>query len=159
LTASLIGLACSSDPRDATGNLGGAAGSTATPNGGVSSGTGAGNTTANVGGATSLGTNAGGAANAGGSGAGTSGGAESGSSGAASFSLLFRDDFDSLDSSRWKLMTHSWTGNLAKFSAKSASVANGELSIALLEAPQGTVDGGETKPYLGAEVRSRATIT
>ncbi|MGC4066630.1 MAG: glycoside hydrolase family 16 protein [Polyangiaceae bacterium] len=155
--ASLIGVACSSEPSN--DNLAGVGGSTVTTNGGASSGTGFGTTTANVGGATSLGTNAGGAANVGGSGAGTSGGATSASNGTGAFSLLFRDDFDSLEPSRWKLMTHSWSGNLAKFSAKSASVANGELSIALLEAPQGTVDGGETKPYLGAEVRSVATLT
>lgn len=90
-------------------------------------------------------------------GGGSGGGA--GTMGNGSFSLLFRDEFDTLDKTRWQLMTHSWSGNLAKFSAESASVTNGELSIKLLSAPDGTVDSGETKPYLGAEVRSVATLT
>lgn len=75
------------------------------------------------------------------------------------FSLLFRDDFDTLDTSRWQLMTHSWGGNLALFSTQSPSVENGQLSLRLLDAPAGTMDGGEVKPFLGAEVRSRATLT
>jgi hypothetical protein len=150
--ASLISFACSSDPSDSGGTG-------TTGNGGAASSTGTGTSTANVGGATSIvSSNVGGAANVGGSDVGTSGGATGVSSGAGAFSLLFRDDFETLDTKRWKLMTHSWEGNLAKFAAKSASVADGELSIALLEAPAGTVDGGETKPYLGAEVRSVATL-
>lgn len=33
------------------------------------------------------------------------------------------------------------------------------MHITLVEAPEGTVDGGEAKPYLGAEVRSKDAIT
>jgi beta-glucanase (GH16 family) len=75
------------------------------------------------------------------------------------FTLLFHDDFTTLDSSRWQLMTHSWSGNLAKFSSQAATVENDSLVLRLLPAPEGTVDGGETKPFLGAEVRSRETLT
>ena len=57
------------------------------------------------------------------------------------FSLLYRDDFDTLDSTRWQLMTHSWDSNLALFSASSAAVEDGALVIRLLPAPNGTVDG------------------
>jgi beta-glucanase (GH16 family) len=76
------------------------------------------------------------------------------------FELVFRDDFDTLDLTRWQLMTHSWDTNLALFSAQSATVQGGVLGLRLLPAPDGTVDDqGVAKPYLGAEVRSRDTIT
>lgn len=75
------------------------------------------------------------------------------------FELLFRDDFDALDESRWQLMTHSWETNLALFSSESVSVEGGEMSITILEAPPGTTDGNDEKPYLGAEVRSVDTLT
>lgn len=75
------------------------------------------------------------------------------------FRLLFRDDFDTLDTARWQLMTHSWGGNLALFSKESPIAENGELSLRLLSAPEGTTDQGEEKSFLGAEVRSRDTLT
>jgi len=79
---------------------------------------------------------------------------------AADFKLLFRDDFDSLDPSRWQLMTHSWDTNLALFSKEAASIEEGMLRITLTPAPAGTVDDtGQTKSFLGAEVRSLATLT
>ena len=57
-------------------------------------------------------------------------------------------------------MTHSWDGNLAVFSDESVTVADGQLSITLLEAPEGTTDDtGAEKMFLGAEVRSKDTIT
>jgi beta-glucanase (GH16 family) len=76
------------------------------------------------------------------------------------FSLLFRDDFEQLDSTRWQVMTHSWDTNLALFSANSVAVEDGSLVLSLLPAPEGTVDStGAAKPYFGAEVRSRDTLT
>jgi len=84
----------------------------------------------------------------------------SGSAGDDAFALLYRDDFDTLDQSRWQLMTHSWGSNLALFSSQAASIENGALVIRLLPAPDGTVDPeGAAKPFLGAEVRSRDTLT
>jgi beta-glucanase (GH16 family) len=80
--------------------------------------------------------------------------------GSGSFTLLYRDNFETLDQARWQLMTHSWASNLALFSSQTASVENGVLSIRLLPAPMGTVDStGAAKPFLGAEVRSRDTLT
>jgi endo-1,3-1,4-beta-glycanase ExoK len=105
------------------------------------------------------------AANAGataGGGAGVAVGGSAGSAAGASgqFSLLYRDDFEQLDSSRWQLMTHSWDTNLALFSDKTASIEDGQLVISLLPAPEGTVDSSnQPKPYLGAEVRSFDTLT
>lgn len=86
-------------------------------------------------------------------------GTGSGSDEVEPFRLLFRDDFDTLDTTRWQLMTHSWGGNLALFSTQSPLVENGELKLRLLAAPEGTTDQGEEKPFLGAEVRSRDTLT
>jgi len=99
-----------------------------------------------------------------GSGAGSSSaagaGSVAGSGPGGSFTLLYRDDFDTLDLMRWQLMTHSWDTNLALFSADTVSVAQGNLLIQLLPAQSGTVDdSGQPKSFLGAEVRSRDTLT
>ncbi len=80
------------------------------------------------------------------------------SSSKADFSLVFRDDFNSFDSSRWQLMTHSWPGNLAVFSPDTVSVRDGVMILRLDSAPDGTVVDGEIKPFLGAEVRSYESI-
>jgi beta-glucanase (GH16 family) len=75
------------------------------------------------------------------------------------FELLFRDEFDALDQTRWQLMTHSWDSNLALFATTPVTIENGSLVTRLLPAPQGTVDsGGVPKQFLGAEVRSRDTL-
>jgi endo-1,3-1,4-beta-glycanase ExoK len=75
------------------------------------------------------------------------------------FQLLFRDDFDSLDTNRWQLMTHSWESNLALFSADSVAVADGQMTLTLLDAPNGTSDDtGAQKQFFGAEVRSVAAV-
>jgi endo-1,3-1,4-beta-glycanase ExoK len=108
----------------------------------------------------------GGKPTSGGSGGGVLGGAAGVTDGGAGatamdrFTLLFRDEFESLDLSRWQVMTHSWEGNLALFSAQVVNVEAGLLAVRLQRAPEGTVDDtGATKPYLGAEVRSRDTLT
>jgi beta-glucanase (GH16 family) len=76
------------------------------------------------------------------------------------FALLFRDDFDTFDSARWQLMTHSWDSNLALFSTSAALIEEGTMRITLTPAPAGTVDdSGKAKSFLGAEVRSLATLT
>jgi endo-1,3-1,4-beta-glycanase ExoK len=76
------------------------------------------------------------------------------------FTLLYRDDFEQLDLTRWQIMTHSWDSNLALFSAQAVSNADGNLVISLKPAPDGTVDDqGAAKRFFGAEVRSRDTLT
>jgi endo-1,3-1,4-beta-glycanase ExoK len=78
----------------------------------------------------------------------------------ADFKLLFRDDFDTLDTTRWQLMTHSWDTNIALFSPSAALIEDGAMRITLTPAPEGTVDDmGKAKSFLGAEVRSVATLT
>lgn len=112
-------------------------------------------------GSTSGGTTGGGSASGGTTSGGTSTtGGSGGAAASGTFSLLYRDDFDTLDLTRWQLMTHSWPGNLALFSATPVKAENGQLSISLLPAPEGTVDDTNApKPYLGAEVRSLDTLT
>jgi len=122
------------------------------------------------------GVDSGGAANAGGAdiagSAGAAGAAGSagaagavGAAGAAAhaddqFTLRYRDDFETFDTARWQVMTHSWDTNLALFSQESVSVKDGHLVLALLPAPAGTVDSsGAAKSFLGAEVRSLDTLT
>ena len=144
-----------------TGVVGGSGGGGAlSGSGGVATQGGVGGTTSGAAGGGTAGGGTGGAAGTtsgtGGSNAGTAG---TGGAPAAAFSLVFRDDFDTLDLGRWQLMTHSWSGNIALFSATAATAANGMLRLALTPAPQGTVDDqGTPKSFLGAEVRSRQTL-
>ena len=112
-----------------------------------------------------------GTASAGGSGAAMAGNSAVGGNSAAGgntttppkeedFQLLFRDDFDTFDTARWQLMTHSWDTNLALFSTSAALIEDGTMRITLTPAPAGTVDSsGTAKAFLGAEVRSLATLT
>jgi beta-glucanase (GH16 family) len=83
-----------------------------------------------------------------------------GAAATGSFELLFRDDFDTLDTARWQLMTHSWEGNLSLFSTDAAAIEAGQLVISSTPAPEGTVDdSGTAKRFWGAEVRSLDTLT
>ncbi len=117
-----------------------------------------------VGGSGSAGVGGGvsGSAGVGGGLGGGAGLASNGGSGGTSdgFTLVFRDDFDALDSSRWQIMTHSWDTNLALFSDQAVAVNGGMLSLTLISAPTGTVNSnGVEKPYFGAEVRSLDTLS
>ena len=70
------------------------------------------------------------------------------------FRLAWQDDFDTLDLTRWQLMTHSWDTNLAQFSTENARVQDGVLQLALTSAANDAV-----KPFRGVELRSRQTLT
>ena len=98
-------------------------------------------------------------ASTGGSDGGT-GGIETGGSGdggpggtGGGFELAWEDQFDTVDLSRWELMTHSWEGNLAQFTAENATANGGILSLSLTSA------NDATKPFRGVEMRSRETLT
>ncbi|HLV22402.1 MAG TPA: family 16 glycosylhydrolase [Polyangiaceae bacterium] len=82
-------------------------------------------------------------------------GGASGGPGAApgSFELAWEDAFDTIDSTRWQLMTHSWDGNLAQFTGSNAEVNDGILSLAL------SAEDDPAKPFRGVEMRSRETLT
>lgn len=88
--------------------------------------------------------------------AGETSSATGGTAGAspATFTLAWQDEFDTLDSSLWQLMTHSWDGNLAQFSSSNTSIADGILSIHLTPEPTDTI-----KPYRGVELRSVRTLS
>jgi beta-glucanase (GH16 family) len=77
-----------------------------------------------------------------------------GATGPGSFTLAWEDNFDSLDSSRWSLMTHSWNGNLAQFSTSNTKFENGIASLMLTRA-----DNDTEKPFRGVEMRSTSTLT
>lgn len=77
-----------------------------------------------------------------------------GSSTSGEFQLSWADEFDTIDTSRWQPMTHSWEGNLAQFSAETVAATNGVLSLSLAAAADGS-----DKPYLGVEYRSLDTLT
>lgn len=68
------------------------------------------------------------------------------------FELAWEDPFDTVDLTRWQLMTHSWDGNLAQF-GDNATVSDGILSLSLTE------QSDPAKPYLGVEMRSVETLT
>lgn len=72
----------------------------------------------------------------------------------AVFELLWQDDFDAFDSTRWQLMTHSWDTNLAQFSGQNVRAQSGVASLQLTREPTDTV-----KPFRGVEMRSRETLT
>jgi beta-glucanase (GH16 family) len=77
-----------------------------------------------------------------------------GSSTSGEFQLSWVDEFDTVDTSRWEPMTHSWEGNLAQFASETVAASNGVLSLSLVQAPDGS-----GKPYLGVEYRSLDTLT
>ena len=77
-----------------------------------------------------------------------------GSSASGEFQLNWVDEFDTVDTTRWEPMTHSWDGNLAQFSIDTVAANNGVLSLSLVDAPEGA-----DKPYLGVEYRSLDTLT
>ncbi len=135
---------------------------TESPNGSSSAGGGGGQKAGSGGALVSDGASSGGVSESGGASSGVGGTISgTGGAGAGDFTLLFRDDFDggSLDTSRWQIMTHSWPGNLAKFSSQSVTVGEGMLTATLLEANPPVMDSGESKSFYGAEVRSVDTLT
>jgi endo-1,3-1,4-beta-glycanase ExoK len=74
--------------------------------------------------------------------------------GPGKFTLAWEDNFDSFDSKRWTLQTHTWNGNLAQFSVDNTKFQDGIASILLTRAENDTA-----KPYRGVEMRSKSTIT
>ena len=155
-------VACSSNSDPATGPslagapAGGGAADSAAGMAGLAAGVAG--AAAGIGGSAAGGSPSGGASAGGASAGGSSAGATAQSD--AGFTLLYRDDFERFDATRWQVMTHSWDTNLAVFSQQSVSVRDGRLELALLPAPTGTTDpDGAAKSFFGAEVRSVDTLT
>ena len=80
--------------------------------------------------------------------------ADAGGTNTGTFQLSWEDNFDTFDSSRWALQTHTWDGNLAQFSTTNTSFANGIATLNLTPEPTDTA-----KPFRGVEMRSRDTLT
>ncbi|WP_437580617.1 family 16 glycosylhydrolase [Sorangium sp. So ce887] len=85
--------------------------------------------------------------------AGGTGGAAGGGAGDGRFELAWEDPFDTVDLTRWQLMTHSWDGNLAQFTGETTAVSGGILHLSL------TAANDTNKPFRGVEMRSRETLT
>ena len=77
-----------------------------------------------------------------------------GVAGSPEFELVWQDDFDTFDATRWQLMTHSWDTNLAQFSAQNVRIENGIAALDLSAEPSDTL-----KPFRGVEMRSIETLT
>ena len=122
----------------------GGAGTGGTPTGGVE-----------IGGASTGGAGDGGTGGVETGGASTGGTGDGGTGGtvASGFELAWEDQFDTVDLSRWELMTHSWDGNLAQFTGENATASGGILSLSLTSA------NDASKPFWGVEMRSRETLT
>jgi beta-glucanase (GH16 family) len=93
-----------------------------------------------------------------GSSAGTSAGGNGGAAGVGGtapehFELLWRDDFDSFDTTRWAKATHTFPENLARFSADNARVEGGLLKLRVTNVQNGD------KPYSAAEVYTLQDFT
>jgi endo-1,3-1,4-beta-glycanase ExoK len=73
--------------------------------------------------------------------------------GGGTFQLVWQDDFNKLDRTRWRLMSHSFPSNLAIFSSANTRVVDGVLYLDLKPAPD-----DKNKPYRGVEMRSIETM-
>lgn len=74
----------------------------------------------------------------------------------AHFSLLWHDDFDELDMTRWEMATHTFRENNAVFSPSMVELEKGVLKLGLTAAePSAQAE----RPFLGAELRTRHTFT
>lgn len=69
-----------------------------------------------------------------------------------SFELLFEDDFQEFDESRWTKATHTFEENAVQFSEEMVEVEDGVLRLSLSLAPG---DSDAERPYLGGEVRTK----
>ena len=94
---------------------------------------------------------------AGGSTAGTTSGGSAGSGGSepvdSRFELLWRDDFDSFDDSRWVKATHTFDENAAGFVTGNAVVEGGLLKLKVTQVASGS------KQYSAAEVLTAQDFT
>lgn len=71
------------------------------------------------------------------------------------FTLIWRDDFQTLDPGRWEAAVHTFEENLGDFSSGNAFVEGGFLKLAVRVKPSGSAD----KPYSAAELRTWATFS
>ncbi len=119
-------------------NLGGRSANAGSPGaGGARPGTGGGSGTVSPGGGSG-----GQATSAAGSGAVTPIGPE--------FKLLWKDEFDSFDASRWAKADHTFIENLGRFTPDNAVIEGGLLKLRVTKVPRGD------RPYSAAELYSRA---
>lgn len=87
---------------------------------------------------------------------GSSGGSENvggaGDPGAAQFELLFQDEFDTLDTTRWLKASHTFAENAAQFDPSMVTVEDGYLKLRIEKAATPSAEG---KEYLAGELRTQ----
>ena len=125
------------------GQPAGTAGSSITPTGG----------SANPGGASNGGGGSGGTSAGNGGQSTAGGGAGGGAPVDPHFTLAWRDDFDTFDTTRWTKQTHTFPENLARFSAANAVVEGGLLKLRVTHVQNGD------KAYTAAELASKDLFT
>jgi len=74
---------------------------------------------------------------------------------AGKFSIIWRDDFDTLDPGRWEVAEHTFEENYGDFSTANAVTQGGFLKLGVRVKPAGSTG----KPYSAAEVRTWATFS
>ena len=65
------------------------------------------------------------------------------------FTLVWREDFDSLNLDRWAIGTHTWNENLAEFVPENITFADGIMTLHLTDKPTAE------RKYSGAEYRTK----
>jgi hypothetical protein len=65
------------------------------------------------------------------------------------FTLVWQDDFNSFDPSRWEKATHTWNENLAQFVPENVTFAEGIMTLHLTDEPTAQ------RQYSGAEYRTK----
>ncbi len=109
------------------------------------------------------GSEAGGSPSTGGAQAGGTGGTTEGTGGTTDvpesptppelpgFTLLFQDDFESLDTTRWGTASHTFAENAAQFDPSNVKVEGGFLTLTVSKAETASAEG---KMYRGGELRT-----
>ena len=65
------------------------------------------------------------------------------------FTLMWQEDFDSLNPARWEKGTHTWNENLAEFASENITFADGVMTLHLTGKPTAE------RKYSGAEYRTK----
>ena len=65
------------------------------------------------------------------------------------FTLVWQEDFDSLNLDRWAIGTHTWNENMAEFVPENITFADGVMTLHLTDKPT------DERKYSGAEYRTK----
>lgn len=74
---------------------------------------------------------------------------------AGTFTLLWEDNFDTIDTSRWGTASHTFNENAAQFHPSLVTVEDGILRLGLEKNP---APGADDRAYLGGEIRTKESF-